>query len=126
MIQQLSEVIINMGFPQMILIGITNTDRTRDLTPSNALIYSDMPDNNFYKTSGGGEKFTSFIEKELIPHVDSLYPTAPYRLLIEHSFGGLFCVNTLLNHAELFNGYIVIDPSMDWDNMKLLKHSKEL
>jgi uncharacterized protein len=126
MIQQLSEVNMNMILPQMILIGITNTDRTRDLTPSHALVYSDIPDTNLYKTSGGGEKFTSFIEKELVPYVDSLYPAAPYRLLIGHSFGGLFCVNTLLNHTKLFNGYIAIDPSLDWDNMKLLNQAEEL
>jgi uncharacterized protein len=34
-------------------------------------------------------------------------------------------VNTLLNHTKLFNGYIAIDPSMTWDNMKLLKQAEE-
>jgi uncharacterized protein len=117
---------MNMVLPQMILIGITNTDRTRDLTPSHALVYSDNPDTNFFRTSGGSEKFTAFLENELMPFVDSLYPASSYRLLIGHSFGGLFCVNTLLNHTKLFNGYIAIDPSMDWDNMKLLKQAGEL
>jgi predicted alpha/beta superfamily hydrolase len=117
LIQQLSEVNMNMVLPQMIVIGIPNTNRIRDLTPTK--------DSIEFKNSGGGEKFTSFIENELIPYVDSLYPTAPYRLLIGHSDGGLFCVNTLLNHTKLFNGYIAIDPGMSWDNMILLKQAKE-
>ena len=115
MIQQLSEVNGNMVLPQMILIGIPNTDRTRDLTPSHNS--TQMIDS----TSGGGEVFTSFIEKELIPYVDSLYPTTKYRVLIGHSFGGLTAINILVNHTKLFNSYIAIDPSMWWDKQKLLK-----
>ena len=94
LIQQLSEVNMNMVLPQMILVGITNTNRTRDLTPSR--------DSIEYEASGGGEQFTSFLKNELIPYIDSNYPTAPYRLLIGHSDGGLFCVNTLLNHTKMF------------------------
>ena len=125
-IQQLSEVNMNMVLPRMILVGITNTDRTRDLTPTHVAIDPELPDSNFFKTSGGGEKFTSFIENELIPHVDSLYPTTKYRILIGHSYGGLFCVNTLLNHTKLFNGYIAIDPSMNWDNKIIIKQAEKL
>lgn len=117
LIQQLSEVNMNMVLPRMILIGIPNTNRIRDLTPSR--------DSIEFKSSGGGEKFTAFLENELIPYVDSIYPTAPFRLLIGHSDGGLFCVNTLINHTKLFNGYIAIDPGMNWDNMKLLKQAEK-
>jgi len=84
-IQQLSEVNMNMVLPRMILIGITNTDRPRDLTPSHVTTDGEIPDSNFFTTSGGSEKFTSFIEKELIPFVDSSYSASPYRILIGHS-----------------------------------------
>ena len=126
MIQQLSEVNGNTVLPQMILVGIANTDRTRDLTPTHVSTSPEIPDTNFLKTSGGGEKFTSFIEKELIPYVDSLYPAAPYRILIGHSFGGLMVMNTLVNHTKLFNAYISLDPSMWWDNKKLLDQTKSV
>lgn len=122
MIQQLSEVNGNMILPQMILIGITNTDRTRDLTPSHGASDGEI-DTAYTKTSGGGEKFTSFLEEELIPYVDSLYPATPYRTLIGHSFGGLMVINTLINHTKLFNSYISIDPSMWWDNRRLLNQA---
>jgi predicted alpha/beta superfamily hydrolase len=124
-IQQLSEVNGNMILPQMILIGITNTDRTRDLTPSHVTSDGEI-DTAFLKTSGGGEKFTSFIEEELIPYVDSLYPTTPYRTLIGHSFGGLMVINSLINHTKLFNSYISIDPSMWWDNKRLLNLARSV
>src|SRR6201999_1400890 len=73
--------------------------------------------------TGGGENFTAFIEKELMPHIDSLYPTAPYRILIGHSLGGLMVINTMVNHPNLFSAYIAIDPSMWWDDRKLLQQT---
>src|SRR4051794_11383779 len=41
MIQQLSQVNGNNVYPEMIVVGIPNTDRTRDLTPTH--IVSDPP-----------------------------------------------------------------------------------
>lgn len=122
MIQQLSEVNGNSVCPQMIVVGITNTDRTRDLTPTR-VTSGPYLDRNFVQTSGGGENFTTFLEKELIPHIDSTYPTAPYRLMIGHSLGGLMVLNTLVNHPHLFNSYLAIDPSLWWDDQKLLKQA---
>lgn len=89
-------------WPSMIVVGITNTNRSRDLTPT-----SDNTPN-----SGGGSQFMRFIEKELMPHIDSLYPTAPYRLFSGHSLGGLTVINTLITNPKLFNAYIAIDPSL--------------
>lgn len=125
MIEQLSSIGRNSSFPEMIVVGIPNTDRTRDLTPTR--IKSDLPmmDSIAAKNSGGGESFISFMEKELMPHIDSLYPTEPYRMLIGHSFGGLTVMNTFIHHTNLFNAYVAIDPSMWWDNKKLLMETKK-
>lgn len=101
-------------WPSMIVVGITNTNRSRDLTPT-----SDNTAN-----SGGGSQFMRFIEKELMPHIDSLYPTAPYRLFSGHSLGGLTVINTLITNPKLFNAYIAIDPSLWWNNEALVKQSK--
>lgn len=120
LIQQLSQANGNVVLPEMIIVGIPNTNRTRDLTPTH--IASDLPmmDSNFSKASGGGENFIAFMEKELIPHIDSLYPTAPNRLLIGHSFGGLTVMKVLTDHTRLFNAYIAIDPSMWYDKQRFL------
>jgi predicted alpha/beta superfamily hydrolase len=121
MIQQLSQVNGNTVCPEMIVVGIPNTDRTRDLTPTHIDAEPPTMDSASAKTSGGGEQFVSFIEKELMPHIDSLYPTEPYKMLIGHSFGGLTAINIAMNHAKLFDSYIAIDPSMWWDKMNFLK-----
>jgi len=125
MIQQLSEVNGNMILPQMILVGIPNTNRTRDLTPTHAEPDAQL-DSAFMSASGGGEAFTSFIEKELVPYVDSVYPALPYRTFIGHSLGGLLVINTLINHTKLFNAYLSIDPSIWWDNKRLLDQAKDV
>ena len=97
--------------PKMILVGISNqNNRTRDLTTSKI--------NNPNMGSGGAEKFTRFIEKELIPFVEENYPVTNYRTLIGHSYAGLFTVNTLINHPDLFTNYIAIDPSLDWKTIR--------
>jgi len=109
-------------FPEMILIGISNrTNRTRDLTTTQIKKFqgTEMDEN-----TGGAEKFTQFIENELIPYIDSKYATTTYRTLIGHSYAGLFTINTLINHPYLFENYLAIDPSLDWDNQKLLNEAK--
>ena len=120
LVQQLSQVNGNSVLPEMIIVGIPNTDRTRDLTPTHISSDPPMMDINSSKTTGGGENFVDFIEKELMPHVDSIYPTAPYKILIGHSFGGLTVMNILINHTRLFNAYIAIDPSMWYDQQRFL------
>ena len=125
MIQQLSQVNGNTIVPEMIVVGIPNTDRTRDLTPTK--IESDLPmmDTNFSKNTGGTENFASFLQKELMPHIDSLYPTQPYRVLVGHSFGGLAVMHILTNHTKMFNAYIAIDPSMWYDKEQFLKTTQK-
>ena len=102
-------------WPEMIVVGITNTNRDKDLKPTITNL-----DGVVDLNSGGGGNFMNFIENELIPHIDSIYPTAPYRIFSGHSLGGLTVINTLLNNTQLFNAYIAIDPSLWWNNQTLL------
>lgn len=113
------------GFmPEMILIGISNADnRVRDLTTSEL---SERRGQAYNQENGGAEKFTDFIQSELIPFVEDKYPVTNYRTLIGHSYGGLFTVNMLLKHTDAFENYLAIDPSMDWDQQKLLQESKAI
>ena len=109
--------------PEMIIVGISNANRnrSRDLTHTKA----DDPRFNLRNT-GGGEKFMGFIEKELIPLIETRYATAPYRIFVGHSAGGLLVMNTLLKQNDLFNAYVAIDPGMLHDNKKLLQESKKI
>ncbi len=119
MIQHLSVHNGNTVVPEMIIVGISNLPdkRTRDLTPTASAMDP---------TSGGGEAFTDFLEKELIPYVNNHYPTAPYGMFVGHSLGGLMVINTLLKHPTLFNSYVALDPSMSYDQANLLKQTKSL
>ena len=93
--RQLSSVNGNTVCPKMIVVGIPNTNRMRDLTPTTPEGEQFYIDSSASTNSGGGEKFISFIEKELIPHIESNYPTQPYRMLIGHSLGGLMVMHAL-------------------------------
>ena len=65
-------------------------------------------------------KFMDFIGEELIPFIDSNYRTLDARLLIGQSLGGLFAAEVLLKKSELFHGYLIVSPSVWWDNGSLL------
>ena len=99
--------------PECIVVAIKNTNRSRDLTPT--------PVSSLSYENGGADAFEAFISKELIPEINNTYNTLDYKILIGHSFGGLFAINTLLKAPTLFNAYIAIDPSLWWDNEVLVK-----
>lgn len=110
--------------PEMIIVGISNeNNRTRDLTTSKI---ESRRGTEYNQEHGGANDFIMSIEKELIPYIEKNYPVTNYRTLIGHSYGGLFTINVLINHTDLFENYLAIDPSLDWDNQKLLKQSKEV
>ena len=111
--------------PEMIVVAIPNTDRMRDLTPTNATTDPSGKPSPAFKTSGGGANFLRFIQTELIPQIDRTYRTAPYRVLIGHSLGGITAIDALYTMPETFNAYIAIDPSLWWDNRVLLKQARE-
>lgn len=124
MIHQLSSINGNTICPKMIVVAIPNTNRTRDLTPTKGDPDHPYVDEGMLKVSGGGERFISFLRQELIPHIESKYPTAPFRMLIGHSFGGLTVMNAFHKHSDLFNAYVAIDPSMWWGKQQLLEEIK--
>ena len=111
--------------PEMIVVAIPNTDRTRDLTPTHTEAGLDGKANPGFKTSGGGPAFLRFMKSELIPHIDSTLRTAPYRMLVGHSFGGIATISALYTMPETFNAYVAIDPSLWWDNRTLLRQATD-
>jgi len=104
----------------MLLVGIENTDRQRDFTPP---ILTAKPEDRPPGGVGGASQFLSFIADELLPHIDKTYRTRPTRILIGHSYGGLFAVHTLFNRPEVFKAYIAISPSLWWDDQALAKQA---
>lgn len=108
-VQQLSQANGNGILPEMIVVGIENTNRYRDLVPSIPLS----------KTN----PFVDFLSDELIPHIEKNYPVSPYKLLMGHSLGGLTAINMLTQSPDLFNAYLAIDPSLWFYNEKFLNNT---
>jgi predicted alpha/beta superfamily hydrolase len=84
--------------PELIVVAIENTDRNRDLMPS-----LQAPD--------GANGFLKYIRDELKPWMDKNYRTNPYDIIVGHSVGGLFAIQTLTTQPDIFDAYIAISPS---------------
>jgi predicted alpha/beta superfamily hydrolase len=114
----------NCQTPEMIVVAILNTDRTRDLTPTHTDIGISGQEESHLKSSGGGNNFLKFIRDELFPQIDSKFHTLPTRILVGHSLGGLLAIHALLEEPDMFQAYIAIDPSLFWDNQLLTQHAE--
>lgn len=104
-----------------IVVGIANTDRKRDLTHPTSVV----KDKAEWPTTGGSAAFMEFIGKEVIPFVEANYRTFPDRTLIGQSLGGLFATEVLLRKPSLFNHYLIVSPSLWWDNGSALALSTD-
>ena len=106
------EVLTRTGsMPPVIVIGIESLDRNGDFTPT---------ENENSPGSGGGPKYLNFMEKELIPFIESNYRTHPFRILEGHSMGGLFATYALMEKPDLFDAHIIMSPSFWWNNEEFI------
>ncbi|QEC66504.1 alpha/beta hydrolase [Panacibacter ginsenosidivorans] len=108
--------------PKSIVVGIANVDRKRDFTYPTTI----TEDFKKYPTTGQSEKFINFIEKELQPYIDKTFNTNTSKTIIGQSLGGLLATEILLKKPRLFNKYIIISPSLWWDNGSLLNIQSEI
>ena len=114
----------NRQIPELILVAVPNTHRTRDLTPTQTNVGFDGKEDPFLEASGGGDKFLQFLREELFSEIESTYRTLPYRILVGHSFGGLLTLHALLDAPEMFQSYIAMDPSLWWDDQVLVQRAE--
>lgn len=111
--------------PEMIVVAIPNTNRMRDLSPTRSQSDPDGKPMPGTAMTGGMPAFLRFIQTELIPHIDSTYRTAPYRVFVGHSLGGITTIDALYTMPSTFNAYVAIDPSLWWDKRVLLNKAKD-
>jgi len=102
--------------PGSIVVGIANVDRKRDFTYPTTI----KQDKEKYPTTGGSARFITFLMKELQPYIEKNYNTNGTRTIIGESLGGLLAAEILLKEPTLFDKYIIISPSLWWDNGSLL------
>jgi predicted alpha/beta superfamily hydrolase len=105
---------LNRLIPDMIIVGIRNTNRNRDLSPDSPELSKEERER--MGTPGEADDFIAFLEKELIPHIEEKYKAAPYRVIFGHSLGGLFNVYTFFKNPELFDAYLTVSPSLWYPN----------
>lgn len=111
------------AIPEMIVVGIVNTNRTRDLTPTrrNENVMTPAQKAKIKGESGGNALFFQFIAEELKPFIRQQFRVNDYAILVGHSFGGITALHNLLHYTAMFQAYIVHDPSIWWDETFILK-----
>ena len=90
--------------PAMIIVGIENTDRLRDMN---------VPDFEYQGEAivGGAGKFLDFIEKELVPYIDEKYRTSHPKIVFGGSSSATFSIFAMVSRPEVFDAYIASSPS---------------
>lgn len=105
--------------PKSIVVGIATVDRQSNFTfPT-----TEKTQQKNFPTSGHSDKFIAFIEKELQPFITSKYKTNNSKTIIGQSLGGLLATEILVKKPTLFNKYIIVSPSLWWDNGSLLNET---
>lgn len=104
------------AMPPTMVVGIANVDRKRDFTFPTTI----DKDKKDYPTTGGSASFIQFLEEELQPFVNAQYRSNGHETIIGQSLGGLVATEILLKKPALFDRYLIVSPSLWWDNESLL------
>ncbi|MBK7873610.1 MAG: alpha/beta hydrolase [Saprospiraceae bacterium] len=101
-------VVISIGYGK---------DRSIDYTPTEVSA-----------VTGGGPQFLNFIETQLIPVIEeniSVDTARSSRVILGHSYGGLFGAYAFSANNKLFGNYILLSPSLWFDNLISLQFEKD-
>ena len=97
------EEMVREGLPPMILVGVVNTNRARDMLPIRTEVEPG---------SGRADKFLQFFAQELIPYIEAKFRTTGERMLYGRSDSGLFVLYAFLENPDLFSGSIASSPTV--------------
>lgn len=90
-----------------IVVGVINTDRLRDTTPTATAQYPG---------AGGVRAFLQFLDEELLPWIHANHSTTGRTTLVGHSGSALAAMYALLERPQVFDDIIAVDPSLGWDD----------
>ena len=111
----------NKTMRPLILVGIENTQRRRDMTGPT----ENPDDKKIAPRVGGSQAFRAFIRQELMPQVQARYRATKETAIVGESLAGLFVVETFMLEPDLFDTYIAFDPSLWWNNQKLVNDAAQ-
>jgi predicted alpha/beta superfamily hydrolase len=117
----LAELIKSKSISPIILVGIENTVRRRDLTGPTQV----EKDKKIAPVNGSSTNFRNFIKDELFPIIDKKYRTTKEKGIIGESLSGLFVMETFMQTPDMFDFYIAFDPSLWWNDHYLVKNATE-
>lgn len=117
----LAKLIKEKKIKPIILVGIENTERRRDLSGFTEV----EKDKEVAPVVGGSDKFRSFIKEELFPEINKRYKTTNEKSIIGESLSGLFVMETFFLAPDMFNHYITFDPSLWWNDHYLVRTAKD-
>lgn len=110
--------------PETIIVGLPNVSgsgRQRDYTPP----YMRMDIDETQSPMGGGDKFLTFIEEELIPYMAKNYSVSETRSIAGNSRGGLLVLYSLLQKPQLFQGRFCFSPAFWRDDNLIVNKTEE-
>jgi len=100
----------------VIVVGIENTERRRDLIGPTTV----ADEQRAAPHAGGTARFRTFLRDEVKPLIAARYRVTNESALIGESLAGLFVVETFLVEPTLFDGYIAADPSVWWNEQAVI------
>lgn len=112
------EITDHHSVPNVVVISIGyGKDRSIDYTPSEVS-----------SVTGGGPEFLNFIETQLIPAIEEKFnvdTARSSRVILGHSYGGLFGAYAFSTNNKLFGNYILLSPSLWFDNLISLQFEQD-
>lgn len=112
--------------PDLIVVAIPNGPgkRNRDLTPASLHQTEGVGEEMGTGPMGGGDRFLDFVEKELIPYIDTQYRTTSERILAAHSRGALLALHSLITKPDLFQARFVFSAPLMRDQRRLITDTR--
>jgi len=104
-LSELNALLDSGQIPPMILVGIPNTDRDRDMLPVV------IPGR---RNSGGSARFLRFVREEMIPFVKESYRTSDFSVIMGTSNTALFAVYAFVNEPSTFSAYLASSPMIGY------------
>jgi predicted alpha/beta superfamily hydrolase len=92
--------------PEFIIVGIMNTDRTKDVFPEE-ITYDDGS-----KGGGRADRYLDFIRGELMPYIDKTYRTGNFRILYGTSNTGFTAVYAMFRSPDMAQAYIAASATL--------------
>lgn len=112
------EISDTLGVTNVLVISIGyGRNRSIDYTPT-----------KMSSVTGGGPEFLKFIETQLIPKIEQTYTVdtaRSSRVIIGHSYGGLFGAYAFCANNKVFGNYILLSPSLWFDNYVSMQIEKD-